>query len=84
MKVELLGISRQRAGVAELEISADTLGQLLDALVKRFPALEELVSADGRQPLVTANLNGDAFISDPDTPLREHDSILILSADAGG
>ena len=34
--------------------------------------------------LITANLNGDCFISDPDTPLGEHDRVLIVSSDAGG
>ena len=33
MRVELLGVPRERAGVAELELTADTLGQLLAALV---------------------------------------------------
>ena len=31
-----------------------------------------------------ANLNGDRFVSDPHTRLREDDCVLILSADAGG
>ena len=35
-------------------------------------------------PSITANLNGDEFVRDPDTVLAEHDHLLILSADAGG
>jgi hypothetical protein len=31
-----------------------------------------------------ANLNGDQFVTDPHTPLRADDFVLILSADAGG
>ena len=90
MHVELLGIPRERAGVAELELEAVTLGQLLKALAVRFPSLRELVVVDGAdgadrlQPSFTANLNGDRFISDPRTRLEEDDSVLILSADAGG
>jgi molybdopterin converting factor small subunit len=84
MKVELLGMPRERAGVAELEMTAGTLGQLWAALSTRFPALDELINVDRRRPLVVANLNGDTFISDPETPLRESDSVLIISADAGG
>ena len=84
MHVELLGVPRERAGVAELELQADTLGQLLVALAVRFPSLGELITADRLQPSVVANLNGDRFVSDPRTPLREGDSVLILSADAGG
>jgi molybdopterin converting factor small subunit len=84
MHVELLGVPRERAGVAELELQADTLGQLLAELAGRFPLLADLVTAGGLPPSVVANLNGDRFVSDPATPLREGDSVLILSADAGG
>ena len=87
MHVELLGIPRQRAGVAELEIEAATLGQLLDALAARYPSLADLFPA-GRAarlgPFVAANLNGDRFVTDPRTRLAATDRVLILSADAGG
>ena len=84
MRVELLGVPRERAGVAELELQADTLGQLLTALADICPRLGDLV-LDGRlQPSVVANLNGERFVSDPQTPLRDGDAVLILSADAGG
>jgi molybdopterin converting factor small subunit len=84
MRVELLGIPRERAGVAELELHADTLGELLRALTLRFPSLDELVVADRLQTSFAANLNGDKFVSDPRTPLAEDDCVLIMSADAGG
>ncbi len=87
MQVELLGIPRQRAGVAELEIEAATLGQLLDALAARYPSLADLFRAGGADrlgPFVAANLNGDRFVTDPGTRLAATDRVLILSADAGG
>ena len=84
MRVELLGLPRERAGVAELELEADTLGQLLTALSLRFPSFSDLIAVDRLRPSFTANLNGDRFISDPATRLSESDSVLILSADAGG
>jgi molybdopterin converting factor small subunit len=84
MRVELLGIARERAGVAELRLEAATLGQLLMALAARYPSLSEVVEADRLAPSFAANLNGDRFISDPRTRLGEDDSVLILSADAGG
>lgn len=87
MRVELLGIPRQRAGVAEVDIQAENLGQLLSTLKTRFPALAELVSTGqtGRpRPFVAVNLNGDRFVTDPGTELADTDCILILSADAGG
>ena len=84
MRVELLGLPRQRAGVAELEIEAATLGQLFSALAARFPPLAELMSPDLPQPSVVVSLNGDKFVTDPQTPLSDTDCVLILSADAGG
>ncbi len=84
MRVEFLGIPRERAGVAELELEADTLGQLLRALEQRFPSLGGLVEAGRLHSSCRANLNGDAFVSDPRTRLSAGDCVLILSADAGG
>jgi molybdopterin converting factor small subunit len=84
MRVELLGIARERAGVAELQLEAETLGQLLTALATRFPSFSDVVAVDRLAPSFAANLNGDRFISDPGTRLNERDSVLILSADAGG
>ena len=84
MRVELLGVPRERAGVAELDLEADTLGQLLAALVGRFPALDELITPAGLEPSVVANVNGERFVRDPHTRLKQSDSVLILSADAGG
>jgi molybdopterin converting factor small subunit len=84
MRVELLGIPRERAGVTDIELQADTLGQLLTVLIGRFPPLGDLMSARGFSPSVVANINGDRFVTDPQTPLRADDCVLILSADGGG
>ena len=84
MHVEFLGIPRQRVGIPEVEIEAATLGQLLGTLATRFPGFRDLLSQDALHPSVTANLNGDRFISDPGTRLAAGDRLLILSADVGG
>jgi len=82
--VEFLGVPRQRAGIDELDVQADTLGRLLGTLAVQMPALAALIVDDRLHPSFTASLNGDRFISDPETPLRNDDRVLILSADAGG
>jgi molybdopterin converting factor small subunit len=84
MHVEFFGVSRERAGTAELDVQADTLGQLLGTLAAQIPSLAELIVVDRLHPSFAANLNGDRFVSDPETPLGKDDCILILSADAGG
>jgi molybdopterin converting factor small subunit len=84
MHVEFLGIPRERAGVPDLDVEADTLGQLLRALAERFPGLRELIAGGELHPSVVANLNGDEFVSDPRQALAAGDHLLILSADVGG
>ena len=84
MHVEFLGVPRERAGIAELDVQADTLGRLLGTLAAQMPALAELITVDRLHPSLVASLNGERFISDPGTPLGDDDCVLILSADAGG
>ena len=84
MYVEFLGIPRERAGLSEVEIDAQSLGELLGTLADRFPAFGELVSEDRLHPSVAASLNGDEFISDPDTRFDTDDHLIILSSDVGG
>jgi molybdopterin converting factor small subunit len=84
MHVEFLGVPRQRAGISKLDVQANTLGQLLGTLAAQIPSLSELIAVDRLHSSFVANLNGDRFVSDPETPLGEGDCVLILSADAGG
>ncbi len=84
MHVEFFGVSRERAGIAEVDVEANTLGRLLGTLATRMPRLAELIDVDRLHPSLAASLNGDRFISDPDTPLGDDDCVVILSADAGG
>jgi len=84
MYVEFLGIPRQRVGLSEVAIDAETLGQLVRTLGEQFPALADLIAADRLHSSIAASLNGDAFVSDPATRLAPGDRVLILSADVGG
>ena len=84
MYVEFLGIPRERAGISEMELEAETLGQVLGQISARCPGLSELITSQGLHPSVVANLNGDEFVTSLDTKLAEDDRLLILSADAGG
>lgn len=83
--VEFYGIPRARAGTAAWQTHAATLEELLRAIGQQFPQLEGECVTDGRLvPGYTANLNAERFVTDPATPLRPGDSVLLLSADAGG
>ena len=84
MHVEFLGVPRQRAGISQLEVRANTLGELLGTLAAQIPPLGEFIAVGRLHSSFVANLNGDQFVSDPETPLADDDCVLILSADAGG
>lgn len=84
MHVEFLGIPRERVGVSEVVLDAETLEDVFRTLSARFPSLGGLITAEGLHPSLAANLNGDHFVRDPRTRLTQSDRLLILSADAGG
>jgi molybdopterin converting factor small subunit len=84
MHVEFLGIPRERAGTPDVEVEAATLGEMLVVLAARFPALGDLLAAGRLHSSIVANLNGDAFVTDPDTSLADDDHILLLSSNVGG
>jgi molybdopterin converting factor small subunit len=83
--VELFGIPRARAGVAETVASGENLGDVLGDLAARFPSLAE-TCIDGRtlRPGYIVNLSAKRFVTCPETPLSESDTVLLLSLDAGG
>ena len=87
IRVEFFGIPRKRAGVAEANIEGDSLQSACRELSRRFPkfAAECLTGErDSLRPGFLASVNGQSFTTDPTTPLKEGDSLLILSADLGG
>ena len=83
--VELFGIARARAGVAQTTAEGNCLGDVLTDLATRFPELAE-ACIDGchLRPSFTANVSGQRFVTAPETPLRAGDTVLLLSMDAGG
>lgn len=83
--MEFFGIPRSRAGVAHLDVEADSLQQALNAVAAQIPGWGTACLAEqGLQKGLIANLNGQRFVTDPATPLQPGDSVLILSADVGG
>ena len=95
VRVEFYGIPRSRAGVqaTELDVGAGaSFSQILAELAARFPNLAgdcicQTMPPRGAASLrqgYTASLGGQRFVNDPDEVLRPGDSLLIMSADAGG
>lgn len=85
IRIEFFGLPRHRAGIAEIDLCAATLGDALCEARKRLPQLEQICLPDGTlSGGYLANLNGRQFVSDPKTPLTVGDCVLILSSDVGG
>jgi molybdopterin converting factor small subunit len=83
--IEFYGIPRLRAGTNRLRLEASSVGQALRELAQVCPALAGSVLGDGGvQQAYRLSLNGQRFVSDPQTPLTEGDVLLLLSADVGG
>ena len=100
VRVELFGIPRQRAGVAQLVVDCPvrdgeraSLGQLLHQLAGLAPELAQgCLEGDPcggwRLSSHTIAQVSNVFTRDPNAPLEEprdgESSVLLLSADAGG
>ena len=86
IRVEFYGVPRARTGVAAVDIEETaTLGDLLGRLTERYPALApECVENQRISPYCKVNFDGRRFVTDPQTKLCGVQSVLILSADAGG
>jgi molybdopterin-guanine dinucleotide biosynthesis protein A len=88
--VELFGIARLLARTSVIALAlpaAATLSDAFAALAEKLPVLVGRVISADRTRLVdgyACNLNGLAFVRTPTAAVNPGDSLVILSADAGG
>ena len=74
-------------GQRQPEARGDTVGQVIDDLVERYPPLAPQLIADGElAPFVNVYLDGEDIrtLDGLDTPVSEGGSIILLPAMAGG
>jgi sulfur-carrier protein len=74
-------------GAREVEASGGTVGELLDDLIGRFPALRgQLLEEEDLAPFVNVYVEGeDVRTKDGlETPVDESSTIILLPAMAGG
>lgn len=85
VRVEFLGIARQRAGIPTLDIEAGNLGDACRTLCDSLPGLRNTcLTSNGLRPGFLASVNGRTFTRDPNASLAKGDALIILSADVGG
>jgi molybdenum cofactor guanylyltransferase len=88
--VELFGVARliSHTPLVSLALPAGaTVSQVFPALAERLPVLVGRVITPDKRSLVNGyacNVNGRDFVRSPAAPVNPGDSIVILSADAGG
>jgi molybdopterin converting factor small subunit len=89
IRVEFFGIARQRAGAVELTLeppgSEIQLADLLKQIAEQAPRLGQTLLVGGQlHESLMVNVDGNRFVRDPETVIHDGQSVLILSADAGG
>ena len=88
--IELFGVARLRAKTERVSVTLSPcadLGVALAALAEKIPGLVGPVLSEQDHKLVrgfACNVNGETFVHDMRTRLKDGDSVLILSSDAGG
>jgi MoaD family protein len=82
--IKLYANLRKIAGTKELSITGGTIGSVLNELVRRHPAVGDVILANGklRQHIVVTR-NGHNVI-DLETPVTDQDIVAIFPPIAGG
>ncbi len=90
IEVEFFGIPRARAGVASLSVlpgcHSATIGEILRELAIACPEFAESCLSRERELLdgYVISVDGRCFVSDAELAIKPEQTVLILSADAGG
>jgi sulfur-carrier protein len=75
-------------GAKELEVTGGTIGEVIEGLVGRYPALrDQLLTPEGElNRFVNVYLDGQdvRYLQGRDTPVGERDEVRLLPAMAGG
>ena len=83
--IELFGVPRLKGGVPLVRIDAHDVGSALRGLATACPGLDgSVVLGERVHPAYKLSLNGDRFVTEPETHLAEGDVLLLLAADVGG
>ena len=80
-------LREQTGGARQLEAEGETVRELLDDLMSRFPALQrQLVEDDDLAPFVNVYVEGEGVRTREglDTEVREGATVILLPAMAGG
>lgn len=85
VKVRMYATVRELAGTSELEVEADTLGELMRVLSLRFGSkFSKLVEAGNADDGIVILVNGQNVTFRPDMMLGHGDEVCIFPPVSGG
>ena len=89
VQVEFFGIPRRRTGIASIAVPCDTssvtLAEIFGWLEARFPDLQQdCIRENVLLPSCIVNLNAQEFVQDSSKQVTCSDTVILMSADAGG
>lgn len=86
IQIEFFGIAREKTGVPTANVNAKSLGDAIDELAALYPLFGQACLNEHNHLLAEyiACIGTDQFTRDRSHPLKENDTVLLLSADAGG
>jgi molybdopterin converting factor small subunit len=85
VQVEFYGLARRRAGRPHLAVPAASVAEALRQIVATCPQLADVLESEHRlSSRFLLAKNGSRFLDNLDEPLVSGDSLVLLSADAGG
>lgn len=87
-KVRLFANVREKAGTSEVEVNGDTVSEILDEIIAKYPNLEELIFEDGKKlrGYISILINGENIqhIEGTDSAITDKDEVAIFPPVSGG
>lgn len=81
MRVELTGVLRVAAdNEAAIEVEAQTIRELLDRVIQRYPAMQAQMDGGG----IAVSINGQIYRDDWRTPIPADAEVVLLPRIPGG
>ena len=87
VKVKYLGLMKATTRVGSEEIDAESVGELMDEIIKRHEAIQQhLYERESTDPSLVVTYNGLSIknIKDYDLKLKDGDEVMLATIISGG
>lgn len=83
VRVRLFADIREKAGESEVEAEGETVGEVIESLIERYPSLEGRLLSDG-EPRRHLNLTADGEPVEPDASTEGIEEVAVFPPVSGG